>query len=375
MQRVGVACVADLDRALEDDRAGVDALVDEVHGDPGDLRAVVERLLDRADARERRQQRRVDVDDPPRERCEEAPARQRHVAGEHDELDAALAQPRRHGGVARRAASEVRAGEDARSRRRRRRRASSARGSGLSDATADDLHLAPVHGVEQRLEVRPRPAGEDADLHVAELELRVVPAGRAQAPGREQLVDAREHLVVAAGARTSRTPGRSVVGVLHDDLRPPAAQDLDRAGAADGRLGLVDDARRSRRRDRRPPSSSDTIPPRRRAGAAGTIDGSHTSQHGTSGAGGRPSPKWRRIATRRHDADSTNAPDRAVLAPAHALGLPRERPRRRLRPPVEVGELPPAHAVGRRRRRLDHARRARGCRGSRAPGRRRRRSR
>ena len=47
----------------EGDRAGVDALVDEVHGDAEDLDPVVDRLLDRAEAREGRQQRRMDVDD------------------------------------------------------------------------------------------------------------------------------------------------------------------------------------------------------------------------------------------------------------------------------------------------------------------------
>ena len=49
-----VGGVRQLDRALGDDRPGVDALVDEVHGDAEDLHAVLERLLDRADARERR---------------------------------------------------------------------------------------------------------------------------------------------------------------------------------------------------------------------------------------------------------------------------------------------------------------------------------
>ena len=66
--------VRQLDRALEDDRPGVDALVDEVDGDAEHLHAVVERLLDRADARERRQQRRVDVDHALREARPGTPA-------------------------------------------------------------------------------------------------------------------------------------------------------------------------------------------------------------------------------------------------------------------------------------------------------------
>ena len=59
----GVARVRQLDGALQDDRPRVDALVDEVHRDAEDLHAVVERLLDGVQARERRQQRRMDVED------------------------------------------------------------------------------------------------------------------------------------------------------------------------------------------------------------------------------------------------------------------------------------------------------------------------
>ena len=61
-----LAGVRQLDRALQDDRPGVDALVDEVDGDAEDLDAVVDRLLDRVETRERRQQRRMDVDHPVR---------------------------------------------------------------------------------------------------------------------------------------------------------------------------------------------------------------------------------------------------------------------------------------------------------------------
>ena len=59
----GRARVGQLDGALGDDPAGVDALVDVVDGHAEDLDAVGERLLDGAQAREGRQQRRVDVDD------------------------------------------------------------------------------------------------------------------------------------------------------------------------------------------------------------------------------------------------------------------------------------------------------------------------
>ena len=44
-----------------------------------------------------------------------------------------------------------------------------------------------------------------------------------------------------------------------------------------------------------------------RAPAAGTSDGSQTSQHGTDGAGAAASPKWRRMPSRRHPPPSTHA--------------------------------------------------------------------
>ena len=50
--------------SLHEDRPGVDALVDEVHRHPGHPHAVGDRLPDRVEPGERRQQRRVDVDDP-----------------------------------------------------------------------------------------------------------------------------------------------------------------------------------------------------------------------------------------------------------------------------------------------------------------------
>ena len=60
---LGVARVGQLAGALQDHGAAVDAGVDEVDGDAEDLDPVVERLLDRAQPREGRQQRGVDVDD------------------------------------------------------------------------------------------------------------------------------------------------------------------------------------------------------------------------------------------------------------------------------------------------------------------------
>ena len=73
-QRRHVVAVEHRHRRLRDDRPGVAALVDEVHGAAGDARAVVERLLLRVDAGKRGQQRRVDVDHALRKRREKAAA-------------------------------------------------------------------------------------------------------------------------------------------------------------------------------------------------------------------------------------------------------------------------------------------------------------
>ena len=78
------ASVCELDRLLHEDRAGVDALVDEVHRDPGDPHPVGERLPDRVEPRERRQEGGVDVDDPVSEAADELVGEQQHVAGEDD---------------------------------------------------------------------------------------------------------------------------------------------------------------------------------------------------------------------------------------------------------------------------------------------------
>ena len=157
---------------LQDDRAGVDALVDEVDGHPEDLHAVVDRLLDRAHAREGGQQRRVDVDDPVGEAGHEAGVEERHVAGEHDQLDAALDEPVGHRGVARRAIPELRAREDRASPRPPPRARSSARAPGWSEATATISTSRPWTRVEQRLEVRALARGEDADPHRLRLAAR-----------------------------------------------------------------------------------------------------------------------------------------------------------------------------------------------------------
>ena len=132
----GILGLRQLDRALEDDRPGVDPAVDEVDRHPEHLDPVVERLLDGPQARKRRQQRRMDVDDPIRERRQELGAEQLHVAGQHDELHAgSSAATSAIAGVPVRAVGERLAGKRPRGDSRL-AGAGSARASGWSEATA-----------------------------------------------------------------------------------------------------------------------------------------------------------------------------------------------------------------------------------------------
>jgi len=78
----------DADRVLEQDRTGIDAVVDEVDGDAEDAHAVGDGLADGVEAGEGGQQRRMDVDDPVAEGGDEARAEDRHVAGRDDGLGA-----------------------------------------------------------------------------------------------------------------------------------------------------------------------------------------------------------------------------------------------------------------------------------------------
>src|SRR4051794_21189167 len=101
-----------LESLLKDDRAAVDALVDEMHGNSGNLDAVVDCLLDRADARERRQQRRMHVDDLVWETADEDGREQLHEPCEHHQLRAALCDPVAERRVALRSVRVVVLGED-----------------------------------------------------------------------------------------------------------------------------------------------------------------------------------------------------------------------------------------------------------------------
>ena len=83
-----------------------------MHGRAGDLDAVLERLALRVEAGERRQQRRVNVEDAHRKGVEQRLADKPHEAGEADEVDArgaiSVVDDRRVVGVAVRVVARVR---------------------------------------------------------------------------------------------------------------------------------------------------------------------------------------------------------------------------------------------------------------------------
>ena len=86
-RRRGVVAGQDRHGLLGDDRPAVEGRVDEVDGAAGDPHARGERVLDRVRARERRQERRMRVDDPAVERGQDGRPDDPHVAGEDDRVD------------------------------------------------------------------------------------------------------------------------------------------------------------------------------------------------------------------------------------------------------------------------------------------------
>ena len=88
MQAGLVVVGPDLDGLLGQDRSDVDLLGGDVHRAAGDLHAVVEGVAHRVPPGERRQQRRVGVDDAPREGGERRGRQDRAPAGHGDQLDA-----------------------------------------------------------------------------------------------------------------------------------------------------------------------------------------------------------------------------------------------------------------------------------------------
>ena len=331
-----------LDRPLGDDPARVDALVDEVDGDTEHLHAVVERLLDRADAGEGGQQRRVHVDHARRRSARGSRVEQLHVAGEHDELDAVVARatppsrrraPRGPGCSPRFEHRDGDAGRPPRARAPVR--------AGLSEPTAT-TSTPSRPWTRSRMACRFVPAPEASTptrsgLTAASrhLQLREAPAGRAQGARRRparRRARARPAPQVSVGA-VVRQP---VVGVLR---APPSS--ARRAGSrppASGRPRAV--PRRPRLEDRlvertaTSPAATgrcascagrpEPAAPRRAggSGSAGTQLGvADVAARARSGAGAERSPKWRRMPSRRQRLALDPRPHGAVLAPARPRAL------------------------------------------------------
>ena len=91
-ESVGVVSGKDGDGFLEEDDAVVELLVDEVDGASNDVDAVVEGLLLGVEAREGRQQRRMDVQNAVGEGLNEFTREQAHVSSEADEIDVMLVE-------------------------------------------------------------------------------------------------------------------------------------------------------------------------------------------------------------------------------------------------------------------------------------------
>jgi hypothetical protein len=160
--RRDVTMVRKLERFLQDDRSAVHALVDEVDRHAGHLHAVLKRLIDRAEARKRGQQRRVDVHDPSAEAAYEAGRQELHEAREHHELHVARLQPGRERLVTASAIRLVREREHRRLDARRLRALEAAR---LRAAGGDsrDLDVRALEIIDQRLEVRPLAGDQHCD--------------------------------------------------------------------------------------------------------------------------------------------------------------------------------------------------------------------
>src|SRR5215213_10661423 len=161
--RRDVPMVRKVEGFLQEDRAAVHALVHEVDRHAGDLYAVLDGLLDRAEAREGGQERRVDVHDPPGEAADEGRREELHEPGQDDQLDAPLLEPVRERLVAPRAVGLLGQRED---------RGLDMRLLGPFEPTrlraarhnAYDLDpVAPVDALEQRLEIRALPRDQDCD--------------------------------------------------------------------------------------------------------------------------------------------------------------------------------------------------------------------
>src|SRR5260370_28753721 len=79
--------VANVNDSLQHNGAGVEIFVDEMDGATGEFHAVFERLALRFEAGERREQRRMDIEDAVRKFGDKKGREQAHVSGEADEIN------------------------------------------------------------------------------------------------------------------------------------------------------------------------------------------------------------------------------------------------------------------------------------------------
>jgi hypothetical protein len=165
-QAQGLLVVAgqDGDGGLRDDGTGVGAAIDQMHGAAGDPHAVLEGLTLRVDAREGRQERRVDVDDVHREGVEHHVREQAHEPCQDDPFGPVGAQGLHHGRVEGATALVMRVIDDDG------RNAGGARPvdrPGAGDVRDDDgdacVELARGDGVDDGLQVRPAPGRQHAE--------------------------------------------------------------------------------------------------------------------------------------------------------------------------------------------------------------------
>jgi len=84
--------VANGDGGLQDDGAGVESLVHEMHGASREFRAVLEGLALGFESRKRGQERRMNIQDASAKSLHKIGREQSHVAGEADEIDSFLLQ-------------------------------------------------------------------------------------------------------------------------------------------------------------------------------------------------------------------------------------------------------------------------------------------
>ena len=157
-ERVGRVVVKDRHGRLTDDRSAVELARDEVDRGAGHFRAVVQRLPLRVHAGERREERRMDVEDGVREGVEERGSEEPHESREADERQVArseFADENLLEGVAR---WMVAVGD----RQRLDAGVAGARESLRVGAVGDDecdlrVEASVRDGVDQRLKVAPRP--------------------------------------------------------------------------------------------------------------------------------------------------------------------------------------------------------------------------